>query len=490
MGITGHRWRVARYGGPVVLFGAVVLAPAGPLACSSDPYAAAGSDNDAARPDDAASDTTEGDAGGDGASAVPGAPSGVTAAAVTVVTTVTTLAGSVLGQGGYADGVGAAAMFFEPNGLTVDAIGNLYVADTANHRIRKVTPAGVVTTMAGSGTPTFANGAGTGASFNIPLGVAVDAARNVYVADGGNNRIRMITPAGDVSTLAGSGTATFADGTGAAASFSGPRAVAVDLSNNVYVSDQTNQRIRIVTPAGVVTTMAGSGTATFADGTGVAASFDYPAGLAVNGGDVWVADSSNHRIRKVTSGGVVTTLAGSAAVTPFAEGTGAAATFSSVQDVALDTAGNAYVADQNNHRIRKVTRAGVVTTLAGDGTPSFNDGLANVAEFNSPAGVAVDSADNVYVTDKNNNRIRKITSVGIRQLAVTWSAPSSAGSAVTGYVASASAVSQVTRTCATTTATSCTIGGLTRDVVYSVSVTAMNATGTSAPSASANATPN
>jgi sugar lactone lactonase YvrE len=372
----------------------------------------------------------------------------------------------------------------------VDAIGNLYVADTANHRIRKVTPAGVVTTLAGSGTATFAEGTGTGASFNIPLGVAVDVARNVYVADGGNNRIRKISPAGVVSTLAGSGTAAFAEGTGASASFNGPRAVAVDTSDNVYVADQINQRVRIVTPAGAVLTLAGSGIATFADGTGAAASFKYPAGLAVNGGDVWVADSSNQRVRKVTSGGTVTTLAGSAAFTPFANGTGAAASFSGPQDVALDAAGNAYVADQNNHRIRKVTRAGVVTTLAGSGTPSFNDGLADVAEFNSPAGVVVDTADNVYVTDKNNNRLRKITSVGIRQLAVTWSAPSSAGSSpITSYVASASAVSEVTRTCTSTT-TSCTIDGLTRDVVYSVSVTATSTAGTSVPSASASAAPN
>jgi sugar lactone lactonase YvrE len=449
-------------------------------------------------PSDAASgDAGSGDAaseagpGSDAASGSPGAPSGVAAAAATVVTTVSTVAGSVLGAGGFADGTGATAKFFEPNGLAVDAIGNVYVADTANHRIRKVTSAGVVTTLAGSGSATFADGVGAGASFFIPLGVTVDAGRNVYVADGGNNRIRKVTSAGVVSTLAGSGSAAFADGTGAAASFSGPGAVAVDGLDNVYVVDQTNQRIRLVTPAGVVTTLAGSGTAAFADGTGAAASFDYPGALAMAGGDLWVSDSSNHRIRKVTVAGVVTTLAGSDTFSPFADGTGAAARFSSPQGIAVDAAGNAYVADQNYHRIRKMTPAGVVTTLAGSGTASFNDGAAGIAEFNTPAGVAVDADDNVYVSDKNNNRIRKIVSVGLRQIVVTWRAPSAAGSsAIDGYTATASAPGEVTRTCTTTGATTCTISGLTSGVAYSVSVTATNASGTSVPSDSASATPN
>jgi sugar lactone lactonase YvrE len=432
--------------------------------------------------------TTADGATADAAIEAPGAPLGVQATAVTVVSTVTTLAGSAQG---YADGTGAAASFNNPVGLAVDAAGNVYVADTGNQRIRKVTPAGVVTTLAGSGTSAFADGTGAAASFSIPLGVAVDTAGNVYVGDGGNNRIRKVTPAGAVTTLAGSGTGAFADGSGAAASFQGPSGIAVDGSGNVYVADQTNQRIRFVTPAGDVTTLAGSGTATFADGTGAAASFDYPGALAANAGNVWVADGSNDRIRKVTPAGVVMTLAGSSTFNPFADGIGAAATFNSPQGIALDGADNAYVSDQNHQRIRIVTPAGVVTTLAGSGTASFADGPAAMAEFSNPSGIAVDAARNVYVGDTNNNRVRKITSAGIRQLGVTWTAPTTAGSSpITGYTATASAAGYAPQTCSTAGPTSCTIGGLTSGVGYSVSVTATSTAGTSLPSTSVTATPN
>jgi fibronectin type III domain protein/NHL repeat-containing protein len=439
---------------------------------------------------DAARDAAAPAEGGSGDAAIeaPGAPSGVVAGPVPVVSTVTTLAGSTQG---FADGAGAAAKFSNPVGVAVDVAGNVYVADAANQRIRKVTPAGVVTTLAGSGTAAFADGTGAAASFSTPLWVAVDVAGNVYVADGANQRIRMVTAAGVVTTLAGSGTAAFADGTGAAASFSGPGGVAVDGSGNVYVADSTNQRIRIVTPAGAVTTVAGSGTGSFADGTGAAASFDYPSGIAVNAGNVWVADSANNRIRKIAPSGAVMTLAGSSAFNPFADGIGAAATFSSPQGVALDAADNAYVSDQNHHRIRIVTPAGVVTTLAGSGTAAFADGPASAAEFSNPSGVAVDAARNVYVGDTNNNRVRKITSTGIRQLAVTWTAPSTAGSSpITGYTATAAAAGYAPQTCTTAGPTSCTVGGLTSGVAYSVSVTATSAAGTSGASASAIATPN
>jgi hypothetical protein len=208
---------------------------------------------------------------------------------------VTTLAGSTFGS---TDGVATAAQFEFPVALAVDAAGNVYVGDRDNHRIRKITPAGAVSTLAGS-TQGFADGTGTAARFNFPAGVAVDAAGNVYVADTFNQRIRKITPAGAVSTLAGSGTAGFANGVATAAQFNFPAGVAVDAAGNVYVGDRDNHRIRKITPAGAVSSLAGS-TAGFADGTGTAARFNFPEGVAVDAaGNVFVADAFNQRIRKI-----------------------------------------------------------------------------------------------------------------------------------------------------------------------------------------------
>jgi sugar lactone lactonase YvrE len=245
-------------------------------------------------------------------------------------------------------------------GVAVDASGTAYVADTFNNRIRKITSAGVVTTLAGSGSAAFADGAGTSASFNVPGSVAVDASGTVYVADSGNNRIRKITSAGVVTTLAGSGSYEFADGVGTSASFNFifnygivAGSVAVDASGAVYVADSGNHCIRKITSDGVVTTLAGSGSAAFADGAGTSASFYNPHGVAIDAfGTVYVADLSNNRIRKVSAAGVVTTLAGSGNAA-FADGTGTSAFFSSPTGVAVDaTSGTVYVADSGNSRIR------------------------------------------------------------------------------------------------------------------------------------------
>jgi sugar lactone lactonase YvrE len=416
----------------------------------------------------------------------PGAPTGI--AAPPVGYAVTTLAGS--GVPAYADGTGTGASFNLPIGLTLDAAANVYVADRQNHRIRIVTPGGVVTTLAGSGTATFADGTGSGASFAFPEGVGADAAGNVYVADYGNQRIRIVTPGGVVTTLAGSGTATFADGTGTGASFNFPAGVAVDAAGNAYVDDQSNNRIRIVTPAGVVTTLAGSGASAFADGTGTTASFAFPAGVALDpAGSVYVADFSNNRIRVVTPAGVVTTLAGSGA-SAFADGTGTTASFSQPAGVAVDANGKVYVADFNNNRIRMVTPAGVVTTLAGSGAFGFADGTGAAAVFNNPGAIAVDLAGNLYVCDKSNHRIRKLTP-NHGQLAIIWNAPTDTGtSPITGYTATATAAGQTTQTCTTAGPTACTISGLTTGVAYSVSVTATNASGPGSPSPAATGTPN
>ncbi len=324
---------------------------------------------------------------------------------------VSTLAGS--GAGAFANGVGAGASFYSPIGVAVDSSGNVIVADQGNNRIRKVTPGGVVTTLAGSGSPAFADGTGAGASFNLPHGVAVDSSGNVIVADHYNHRIRKVTPGGVVTTLAGSSGGAFADGTGAGASFYFPLGVAVDSSGNVIVADQSNHRIRKVTPGGVVTTLAGDGfgapnAGRWVDGTGAGASFNYPYGVAVDSsGNVIVADTANQRIRKVTPGGVVTTLAGSGSYA-FADGTGAGAAFNYPSGVAVDSSGNVIVADAHNHRIRKVTPGGVVTTLAGSSGGAFADGTGAGASFYFPFGVAVDSSGNVIVADAGNHRIRLI----------------------------------------------------------------------------------
>jgi len=309
---------------------------------------------------------------------------------------VTTLAGAA-GSSGWADGTGAAARFIEPYGVAVDTAGNVYVADSLFHTIRKITATGVVTTLAGNGTFGSADGTGAAASFKNPHGVAVDTAGNVYVADRSNHTIRKITPAGVVTTLAGTaGSSDWADGTGAAARFNNPSGVAVDTAGNVYVADTETFTIRKITSAGVVTTLAGTvNTPGSADGTGTAASFNIPDGVAVDTvGNVYVADTGNSTIRKITAAGVVTTLA--------------ASSFNSPYGVAVDTAGNVYVAETGNHTIRKITSAGVVTTLAGNGVFGSADGTGTAASFNYPFGVAVDTAGNVYVADTGNYTIRKI----------------------------------------------------------------------------------
>jgi uncharacterized delta-60 repeat protein len=330
---------------------------------------------------------------------------------------VTTLAG-LAGSSGSADGTASAARFYEPCGVAADSAGNVYVADWSNHTIRKVTPGGVVTTLAGlAGGQGSADGTASAAQFYYPSGLALDSAGNLYVADYGNSTIRKVTPGGVVTTLAGlAGSQGSADGTGSAARFNYPSSVAVDSAGNVYVADEENYTIRKVTPAGVVTTVAGlAGSPGSADGTGSAARFGMPEGVGVDSaGNVYVTDFNNHTIRKVTPGGVVTTVAGLAGSSGSADGTASAARFNYPEGVAVDSAGNVYVADTENHTIRKVTPAGVVTTLAGlAGSSGSADGTASAARFYYPEAVGADSAGNVYVADTYNCTIRKVTPAGV-----------------------------------------------------------------------------
>jgi streptogramin lyase len=327
-----------------------------------------------------------------------------------------TLAGQTTG---WFDGTGSAVLFNVPFGVAVDASGNLYVADTRNNTIRKVTSSGVVTTLAGlAGSAGAADGSGQAARFKSPGGVAVDGSNNVYVADSLNCTIRKVTPTGVVTTLAGlAGAAGSMDGTGPAARFNDPQSVAVDASGNLYVADSTNCAIRKITPAGVVTTLAGkmgvSGSNDAA--TGSAARFNLPYGVAVDtNGNVYVADTLNQTIRKISSGGAVTTLAGLAGGKGSSDGTNSAALFDTPCGLTVDGSGNVYVADTVNDTIRQVSPAGVVTTLAGSaGTIGSTNGTGREALFYQPLGVAVDGNGNVYVADSYNSTIRKVTPGGV-----------------------------------------------------------------------------
>ena len=320
--------------------------------------------------------------------------------------TVSTFAGS--GTRGGVDGAGTSASFYFPQNIAVDGSGNVYVADTYNHKIRKISPAGVVTTLAGSGSSGSVDGTGTSASFNSPMGVAVDGDGNVYVADHINNKIRKISPAGVVTTFAGSGSPGDDNGTGTAASFRTPAGVAVDGDGNVYVADYGNFKIRKISPAGVVSTFAGLGLSGSNDGVGAAARFRNPMGIAVDvNGNVYVADAFNQMIRKITPAREVSTLAGS---TTFgnADGIGAQAGFATPQGIAVDGSGNVYVADTYNYKIRKINSAGAVTTLIGNGSMGSTDGTGAAASFNAPTSVAIDANGNIYVADNGNHKIRKI----------------------------------------------------------------------------------
>lgn len=415
---------------------------------------------------------------------------------------VTTLAG---GNGaGYQDGAGSVAQFSAPQGLGVDALGNVYVVDTGNRRIRKITPDGTVSTFAGSGDWGTTDGVGTAASFHYPKGLAVDANGNLYVAEYSYNKIRKITPDAVVSTFAGSSSSGKKDATGTDATFNNPYGMAVDTAGNVYVADQGNSLVRVITPAGVVSTLAGGvNSLSFADGPAVDAQFYNLIGIAVDtDGNVYLGDMGNDRIRKVaaapytytvggfmvglgsgsnltlqnagidsltvtadglfhfgtslttatgysvsvatppsgqscsvtngsgsfTSGDVwnigvncaaVSTLAGSGS-SGYVDGAGVTAQFrlnsaltTDKNGVAVDGSGNVYVADTFNHVIRKITPGGDVSTLAGSGVAGLADGTGAAAQFNRPRGVTVDGSGNLYVADTANNCIRKITPAGV-----------------------------------------------------------------------------
>jgi sugar lactone lactonase YvrE len=317
---------------------------------------------------------------------------------------VSTLAGN--GGQGFVDGTGAAAQFSEVNDLAFDATGNIYVAD--NFAVRKITPAGVVTTLAGKGVGGFADGTGSAASFSFLQGIAVDGTGNVYVADMENHRIRKITPDGVVSTIGGTGDAGYLDGPAATSQFNFPRGVAADNAGNVYVADGTNHCIRKIS-GGNVTTVAGDGLVGFADGAVATARFNYPHKIKIDGaGNLIVSDLGNDRVRKISTTGMVSTIAGSG-TRGFLDGPAATAQFHSPEGLGIDQIGNIYVGDVLNHRVRKISTTGDVTTVAGASDLAFADGNTGIAKFAYPTGVIISSTEIIYVADAGNVRIRKIT---------------------------------------------------------------------------------
>ncbi|HYC70143.1 MAG TPA: immunoglobulin domain-containing protein [Opitutaceae bacterium] len=327
---------------------------------------------------------------------------------------------------GSGDGPGALARFYAPRGIATDRAGNAYVADTVNNTIRKITPAGVVSTLAGTAGVFYAglhgptrpppDGTGPQAIFANPEGIAIDAAGVLYVTDKMNFTIRRVTPDGVVTTLAGAtGVPGSADGPATEARFHVASAIAVDAAGNLYVAEWFNQTIRKISPAGVVTTLAGrAGESGSADGTGEEARFFQPFGLALDGaGNLFVADTINGTIRRVSPAGAVTTYAGRAGQSGITDGPVADARFNRPVGLAFDGTGNLFVADGGNATVRKITPAGVVSTVAGmPGVRGSADGLGSAARFHSPSGLAVDPAGNVLVVDDADNTVRKIAPDG------------------------------------------------------------------------------
>lgn len=312
---------------------------------------------------------------------------------------VSTFAGS--GAQGYKDGSGKDASFYYPTGVAFDNGGNLIVSEEGNDDIRKITPNGVVTTIAGNRIQGMDNGNGTAATFWNPAGLTVDNTGNIYVADYANNSIRKIDPSNNVTTFAGQRKSGFDNGKGVLASFAGPVDVKIDATGNLYVADFANEVIRKITADGTVSTFS-----KIVSGSSGAA-FNFPNGLAFDqGNNLYVADISGYKVQKITSAGVISTLAGSG-IRGTDDGLGNKASFYGLFNLVADKDGNIYATDSN--LIRKITAVGQVTTFAGiEAIAGSADGPIAIATFNHPGGIAIDKTGNIFISDTQNNLIRKI----------------------------------------------------------------------------------
>jgi sugar lactone lactonase YvrE len=322
---------------------------------------------------------------------------------------VTTIAGN--GTAGDVDSSdGKQAQFNQPNGLAYFSQGLMAVADGWNHLIRMVDPGGATATYAGQNSPGYVNGPGSSAKFKYPLSLTVEKSLDILVGDFENHVIRRVNSFGlrNVSTVAGTGVAGYKDGSALEAQFNSPNDVVVDGAGNIFVTEFKNHTVRKITPSGVVSTFAGNGTAGWQDGVGTGAQFNQPGGLAIDGaGNLYVTEFTGQRIRKVTPGGLVTTVAGTNKA-GFMDGQGSEALFNMPDGIAVDSLGNLYVSEDGNHAVRKVDASGNVTTVAGLGVGGFKDGDKGTALFNSPGGIMWHPSGSLYVSDTYNHAIRRI----------------------------------------------------------------------------------
>ncbi len=329
---------------------------------------------------------------------------------VTLGINVSTFAGS--GMIGSTDGIGTAASFNLPTYITIGPQNTFYVIDRSNHKIRKIDASGEVTTFAGTGAAGSNDGSATEARFRFPDAAICDSNGNLFVTDQSNHKIRKITPDGIVSTFAGTGTIGAADGNGIAASFHFPAGITIDSDNNLIIADFGNNKIRKITPEGVVTTLAGTGVAGSDEGTVLTAQFNGPTGVTIdNLGNIFVADYYNNNVRKISALGNVTTLAGNGTAGNV-NGFGTSASFNGPATVTLDSHNNIFLTDEQNHSIRKISPDGQVSTFAGTGTLGNADGDLESAQFHLPTGLVLDAFDNVFVCDYGNHKIRKIETYG------------------------------------------------------------------------------